>query len=255
MAIKERKQITGTTAQIDDYEGHEGQIVWDKDKKTFVGMSGTAGKNYPLASQAYVDTQFLPLAGGVLTGKISWGGIPIWGDSSSNIYIGLDSNYLLYTGLNLGGGANGVSLTLGAGTHYDKDGASISLWGANDPSTGVQGKFCLRAIKGSKIKEFIGTPDGNLTWDNSPLERIISFSGETFRYGSGLQICYGNVTLNSKESRDISFGLPFAQGNGFIASGSAGLVTTSDWTTTQAKLHNTTDAVNYIRYFAIGRWY
>lgn len=57
MAVKERKQITGTTAQINAYEGHEGQIVWDKEKKTFVGMSGTAGKNYPLAPQSYVDNE------------------------------------------------------------------------------------------------------------------------------------------------------------------------------------------------------
>lgn len=57
MAIKERKQITGTTAQINAYEGHEGQIVWDKEKKTFVGMSGTAGKNYPLAPKEYVDNE------------------------------------------------------------------------------------------------------------------------------------------------------------------------------------------------------
>ncbi len=57
MAFKERKQITGTTAQINAYEGHEGQIVWDKEKKTFVGMSGTVGKNYPLAPKAYVDNE------------------------------------------------------------------------------------------------------------------------------------------------------------------------------------------------------
>lgn len=54
MAIKERKQITGTTEQINAYAGHEGQIVWDKEKKTLVGMSGTAGENYPLASQTEV---------------------------------------------------------------------------------------------------------------------------------------------------------------------------------------------------------
>lgn len=58
MAIKERKQITGTTEQINAYAGHEGQIVWDKEKKTFVGMSGTAGENYPLASQTYVANEF-----------------------------------------------------------------------------------------------------------------------------------------------------------------------------------------------------
>ena len=57
MAIKEREQITGTTAQIQAYAGHEGQIVWDKEKKTFVGMSGTAGTNYPLAQKEYVDNE------------------------------------------------------------------------------------------------------------------------------------------------------------------------------------------------------
>lgn len=57
MAVKERKQITGTTAQINAYKGHEGQIVWDKEKKTLVGMSGTAGKNYPLAPKTYVDNE------------------------------------------------------------------------------------------------------------------------------------------------------------------------------------------------------
>lgn len=57
MAIKERKQITGTTEQINAYAGHEGQIVWDKEKKTLVGMSGTAGENYPLASQTYVANE------------------------------------------------------------------------------------------------------------------------------------------------------------------------------------------------------
>lgn len=92
MAVKERKQITGTTAQINAYEGHEGQIVWDKEKKTFVGMSGTAGKNYPLAPQAYVDNEIskvnteglagkedkgtcLPLTGGNISGQLHFGGV------------------------------------------------------------------------------------------------------------------------------------------------------------------------------------
>ena len=75
--MKERKQITGTTAQIDDYEGHEGQIVWDKEKKTFVGMSGTAGKNYPLAQKSYVDSTFLPLSGGNISGQLRFGGVSL----------------------------------------------------------------------------------------------------------------------------------------------------------------------------------
>lgn len=56
MAIKERKQITGTTEQINAYAGVEGQLVWDKTKKKWVGMSGTAGTNYPMASESHTHS-------------------------------------------------------------------------------------------------------------------------------------------------------------------------------------------------------
>lgn len=51
MAIKQRKQVTGTTEQINAYAGVEGQLVWNKTTKRWVGMSGTAGTNYPMASE------------------------------------------------------------------------------------------------------------------------------------------------------------------------------------------------------------
>ena len=57
MTLKQRKQITGTTEQINQYAGVEGQLVWDKSAKTLVGMSGTAGKNYPLAPKAFVTNE------------------------------------------------------------------------------------------------------------------------------------------------------------------------------------------------------
>ena len=53
MAIKQRKQLTGTTEQINAYAGVEGQLVWDKTKKRWVGMSGTAGTNYPMAPEPH----------------------------------------------------------------------------------------------------------------------------------------------------------------------------------------------------------
>lgn len=53
MAIKQRKQVTGTTKQINAYAGVEGQLVWDKTTKRWVGMSGTAGTNYPMASERH----------------------------------------------------------------------------------------------------------------------------------------------------------------------------------------------------------
>lgn len=51
MATIQRKQLTGTTAQINAYAGVEGQLVWNKTTKRWVGMSGTAGTNYPMASE------------------------------------------------------------------------------------------------------------------------------------------------------------------------------------------------------------
>ena len=56
MAIKQRKQVTGTTEQINAYAGVEGQLVWDKTKKKWVGMSGTAGTNYPMASESHTHS-------------------------------------------------------------------------------------------------------------------------------------------------------------------------------------------------------
>lgn len=56
MAIKQRKQLTGTTEQINAYAGVEGQLVWDKTKKKWVGMSGTAGTNYPMASENHTHS-------------------------------------------------------------------------------------------------------------------------------------------------------------------------------------------------------
>lgn len=56
MAIKQRKQLTGTTEQIHAYAGVEGQLVWDKTKKKWVGMSGTAGTNYPMASESHTHS-------------------------------------------------------------------------------------------------------------------------------------------------------------------------------------------------------
>lgn len=56
MALKQRKQVTGTTEQINAYAGVEGQLVWDKTKKKWVGMSGTAGTNYPMASESHTHS-------------------------------------------------------------------------------------------------------------------------------------------------------------------------------------------------------
>lgn len=50
MAIKERKQITGTEAQIKGYAGHNGVLAYATDTKHLHVLSGTAGKSTKLAN-------------------------------------------------------------------------------------------------------------------------------------------------------------------------------------------------------------
>lgn len=72
MAIKERKQITGTEAQIKGFAGHNGVLAYATDTKHLHVLSGTAGTTTKLANmsdipapvdisgkadKAYVDTE------------------------------------------------------------------------------------------------------------------------------------------------------------------------------------------------------
>lgn len=51
MAIKERKQITGTEAQIKGYAGHKGVLAYATDTKHLHVLSGTAGTTTELANR------------------------------------------------------------------------------------------------------------------------------------------------------------------------------------------------------------
>lgn len=72
MAIIERKQLTGTTEQINAYAGHKGQLAFDKTTNHLHVLSGTAGTTTKLANaddipapvdisgkadKSYVDTE------------------------------------------------------------------------------------------------------------------------------------------------------------------------------------------------------
>lgn len=69
MSIKERKQITGTEAQIKGYAGHNGVLAYATDTKHLHVLSGTAGTTTELANRSdipdisgkadktYVDTE------------------------------------------------------------------------------------------------------------------------------------------------------------------------------------------------------
>lgn len=219
MAIKERKQITGTTAQINAYEGHEGQIVWDKEKKTLVGMSGIAGKNYTLAQKSYVDNEVakkvssaeltqglagkedkgvcLPLTGGVLTG-------PLYLTETNHIWAVVDE---LYKGLELGGGST------------FKNGASLFLRNTNATGPSESGRWGLAAHNATSEKEsfLIGTTD-NIMFNGKVVERADGFYTTQFtggfcnvhRYVTGLQIVIAAATIPmNKKAVTLTFTKPF----------------------------------------------
>ena len=197
MAIKERKQITGTTAQIDAYEGHEGQIVWDKEKKTFVGMSGTAGKNYPLASQAYVDTQFLPLTGGQLKdgARISW--------LEGETYIGVNSE----------AGFRGIEIS---NSSNFSSGARLFLRDKSATEGREAGRAVLIASDGIKNSPLELYPDGDAYWCGNLVDTIVQQSTGFVRYASGLQIVWFKTpTVTNKGELQLwrlTYPLPFFGG-------------------------------------------
>ena len=160
MAIKERKQITGTTAQISAYEGHEGQIVWDKEKKTFVGMSGTAGKNYPLAQKSYVDSKedkgtCLPKSGGTLLG----GYVSLQSPDGSGTAQFLRNN----------SGEEYAGVDIPSESSNWDNGAVLSLR-LND-SVKESGSFHLRTGKNPNVYFLMGKGDGSLSWKGNEIVR------------------------------------------------------------------------------------
>lgn len=62
MAIKERKQITGTEAQINAYAGHNGVLAYATDTKHLHVLSGTAGTTTKLANISDI-TNTIPKSG------------------------------------------------------------------------------------------------------------------------------------------------------------------------------------------------
>lgn len=182
MALKERKQITGTTAQINAYEGHEGQILWDKEKKTLVGMSGTAGKNYPLASKEYVDSTCLPLTGGTVTGPIHI----------------TEDNYISAIALE-----NVKGLEICGGRTW-KDGAGLFLRNNSATGEGESGQWGLVAQNVASGTEGVLMGHADNLWFNGALversNEILESSIEggfyaVYRYATGLQIIIVSITI------------------------------------------------------------
>lgn len=240
MAIKERKQITGTEAQIKGYAGHNGVLAYATDTKHLHVLSGTAGTTTKLANMSdipapvdisgkadktYVDTELAKKQptgdyatttaltealkkkenAGVclpLTGGVLTG--PLYLTETNHVWAVVDE---LYKGLELGGGSD------------FKSGASFFL--RNNNATGYEesGQWGLVAHKATSEEEgiLIGRTD-NIWFNGKVVERVdglytTQFTGgfcNVHRYVSGLQIITAAVTIPlNKKVVTLSFTKPF----------------------------------------------
>jgi hypothetical protein len=197
MAIKERKQITGTTEQINAYAGHEGQIVWDKEKNTLVGMSGTAGTNYPLATEEALNEKedagvCLPLTGGNMTGNLLFNNMGAIVQDNSAEY-----EQVLFQAYD---------------TTNSWVGGMLACRGHSGSNETDKGSFALGArAKDASITSFlVGTPAGGLSWAGNEVLRITGIGDGWVRFNPNIQICFGSGQTTSEGSVTVSFGAPFS---------------------------------------------
>ena len=240
MTIKERKQITGTEAQIKGYAGHNGVLAYATDTKHLHVLSGTAGTTTKLANmsdipapvdvsgkadKAYVDTELAKkqtkgdyatntaLTEGLekkenagvclpLTGGVLTG--PLYLTETNHIWAVVDE---VHKGLELGGGST------------FKNGASLFL--RNNSATGTEesGQWGLAAHKVGSDKEglLIGNTD-NIWFNGKVVERADGFYTTQFtggfcavhRYVTGLQIVAAAITIpGNKKVVTLTFTKPF----------------------------------------------
>lgn len=240
MAIKERKQITGTEAQIKGYAGHNGVLAYATDTKHLHVLSGTAGTTTKLANMSdipapvdisgkadktYVDTELAKkqtkgdyatntaLTEGLkkkenagvclpLTGGVLTG--PLYLTETNHIWAVVDE---LYKGLELGGGST------------FKNGASLFLRNNNATGTEESGRWGLAAHKVGSDEEglLVGSTD-NIWFNGKVVERADGFYTTQFtggfcavhRYVTGLQIVTAAVTIPfNKKVVTLTFTKPF----------------------------------------------
>lgn len=230
MAIKERKQLSGSTTAISKYAGHEGQVVWDKTKKEFVGMSGTVGKTYPVAMKDFVvnelgkkanTEQLTPLAKDADVLKLI--AQSLTPEQKAQVAKNLD-NFLTK------GGATGIdgsyrmsptSTGIAIGAEWDtKAGAILDLQSNVDWR---KGSWLLHARNPQEQSTLEGKADGTLTWGGDSIDSIVYSDldthnytkGFSIRYRSGLQfsVCYAEVNVNSNSYASVEANLtvPFLE--------------------------------------------
>lgn len=246
MAIKERKQITGTEAQIKGYAGHNGVLAYATDTKHLHVLSGTAGTTTKLANMSdipapvdisgkadktYVDTE---LAKKQPTGDYATNSALTTGlAGKANVSDIPDaSKYLPLSGGNLEGWLSFRDLsTIDSNTDPNYKGLEVrsaktweggaSLYLRNNEATGLheRGSWGIAAKDADGVDHVLQGIENNLYYEGAEVERNISTStfsipgGGTAverRFSSSLMIITGELSLIKGGSATMTFKTPFA---------------------------------------------
>lgn len=253
MVIKERKQITGTEAQIKGYAGHNGVLAYATDTKHLHVLSGTAGTTTKLANMSdipapvdisgkadktYVDTE---LAKKQPTGDYATNSALTTGlAGKANVSDIPDvSKYLPLSGGNLESflsfrdlstiDANTDPIFRGLEVRSAKTwegGASIYL--RNNEATGLneRGSWGIAAKDANGVDHLLQGIENHLYYEGAEVERHISTSKFSMpgggsaverRFSSGLMIITGELGLIPEGAATITFKTPFTASNYAVA--------------------------------------
>ena len=127
--------------------------------------------------------EFLPLAGGTMTGTITSSSLPVIQNTDNS----------------------SVTTIAGGQNTNSQSGAKLMLHGADNTNAG---SFIAQAGNGNGYKQLTGKPDGTLTWGNSN----VAVMG-TLQNGHGILTGYQNnisVSANSYAQGTINFGQTFS---------------------------------------------
>lgn len=148
----------------------------------------TAGDNSTkIATTAFVNTAmangYLPLSGGTMTGPIAYG------SAGRFIRQVSDDQRILICG--------------GSDWH---NGADLILYGKDNNA----GRFELVAKNDTADVRLVGSTNGTLTWNGKNVERVNASGTNYIRYESGLQICWGEMSVPGTAVADDTITFPQA---------------------------------------------
>lgn len=293
MVIKERKQITGTEAQIKGYAGHNGVLAYATDTKHLHVLSGTAGTTTKLANMSdipapvdisgkadktYVDTELAKKqpTGDYVTNSALTTGLA----GKANVSDIPDaSKYLPLSGGNLEGCLSFRDLsTIDAYTAPNYKGLEVrsaktweggaSLYLRSNEATGLheRGSWGIAAKDADGVDHLLQGIENNLYYEGAEVERNISTSTFSMpgggsaverRFSSSLMIITGKLSLITGGSETITFKTPFTSYDYAVA---VAYNTSNSMRITSAQKASITfrslDSVNAVNFYFIimGSW-